>query len=147
MSIKRKIVSLHAPGTHQGFLGQGHAARAVIQRDFLESDPFIMLMDDQLDKQNDDPVGGPHPHAGFETVTLLIEGEIGDGAERMNTGDFQIMTAGSGIIHTETIQKKTRLRVLQLWLTLPAKQRWAVPRVQELSRENVPTIVEPGLSI
>ncbi|MBC7872396.1 MAG: pirin family protein, partial [Ferruginibacter sp.] len=119
----------------------------VIQRDFLESDPFIMLMDDQLDKQNDEPVGGPHPHAGFETVTLLIEGEIGDGPERMNPGDFQIMTAGSGIIHTETIKKKTRLRVLQLWLTLPAKQRWALPRVQDLSRENVPNVVEPGLSI
>jgi quercetin 2,3-dioxygenase len=55
-------------------------------------------MDDRLNKQNGEPVGGPHPHAGFETVSLLLEGEMGDGAYTMKGGDLQIMTAGSGII-------------------------------------------------
>jgi redox-sensitive bicupin YhaK (pirin superfamily) len=37
------------------------------------NDPFILLMDDHLDI-GDRPVGGPHPHAGFETVTLILDG-------------------------------------------------------------------------
>jgi redox-sensitive bicupin YhaK (pirin superfamily) len=73
-------------------------------------------MDDILDKQDGEPVGGPHPHAGFETVSLLLEGEVGDLAHKMKAGDLQMMAAGSGIIHTETIDTKTRMRLLQLWL-------------------------------
>src|SRR5436190_21201536 len=110
MSIKRKIDQVDIPPVQPGFLGAGHTARPVIQRSFSESDPFIMLMDDMLDKKDDQPVGGPHPHAGFETVSLLLEGEIGDDAHKMKGGDFQMMTAGSGIIHTETIDKKTKMR-------------------------------------
>jgi redox-sensitive bicupin YhaK (pirin superfamily) len=113
----------------------------------LESDPFIFLMDDWLDKKDDEPVGGPHPHAGFETVSLLLEGEIGDDAHKMKGGDFEIMTAGSGIVHTETIEKKTKLRLLQLWLALPKKDRWATPRVQDLPLEHVPTLNENGVVI
>jgi quercetin 2,3-dioxygenase len=77
MSIKRKLIQIDTPPEQAGFLGRGHIARPVIQRSFSESDPFIMLMDDILDKKDDIPVGGPHPHAGFETVSLLLEGEIG----------------------------------------------------------------------
>src|SRR6266542_2041324 len=114
MSIKRSLVQIDTPMGQPGFLGGGHIARPVIQRSFFESDPFIMLMDDILDKKDNEPTGGPHPHAGFETVSLLLEGEIGDEAHKMKAGDFQMMTAGSGIIHTETIEKKTRMRRLQL---------------------------------
>src|SRR5215204_4193850 len=107
--IKRKLIHIQTPPSQPGFLGTGHTARPVILRNFADSDPFIMLMDDQLDKQDDRPVGGPHPHAGFETVTLMVEGEMGDEVHVMKGGDFQMMTAGSGIIHTETIEKKTRM--------------------------------------
>src|SRR5438309_2521548 len=106
MTVKRKLTTIDTPQGQPGFLGNGHIARPVIQRSFAESDPFILLMDDMLDKQDEVPVGGPHPHAGFETVSLLLEGEIGDAAHRMHDGDFEMMTAGSGIIHTETIDKK-----------------------------------------
>src|SRR5438046_2379958 len=102
MSVKRKLIKIEAPKAHQGFLGSDHIARALIQNNFSESDPFILLMDDMLDKQDNEPVGGAHPHAGFETVTLLIEGA----GHSMKEGDFQIMTAGNGIIHAETIQDK-----------------------------------------
>ena len=104
-------------------------------------------MDDWLDKKDNIPVGGPHPHAGFETVSLLLEGEIGDEAHKMKGGDFQIMTAGSGIVHTKTIDKKSKLRLLQLWLNLPKKDRWATPRVQNLPLEHVPTSNEQGVVI
>ncbi len=147
MSIKRKLVRIHTPKGEPGFLGRGHTARPVITGSFSESDPFIMLMDDLLDKKDNEPVGGPHPHAGFETVSLLLEGEIGDEAHKMKGGDFQIMTAGSGIVHTETIDKIARMRLLQLWVNLPKKDRAATPRVQDLPLEHVPTLSEKGLNI
>src|ERR1700730_5105303 len=132
MSIKRKLIKIYTPPAHQGFLGPDHTARAIIQGSFPETDPFILLMDDILDKQDEEPVGGPHPHGGFETVTLVLEGELGNSTHKMKEGDFQIMTAGSGVVHTESIDKKAKMRILQLWLTLPKKDRWAKPRGQDI---------------
>jgi len=57
------------------------------------------------------------------------------------------MTAGSGIIHTETIEKKTRMRLLQLWLNLPKKNRWATPRVQDIVLDHVPKLSVNGVEI
>jgi quercetin 2,3-dioxygenase len=147
MSIKRKLVKIDTPQGQPGFLGPGHIARPVISGSFSDSDPFIMLMDDMLDKKDNEPVGGPHPHAGFETVSLLLEGEMGDEAHKMKGGDFQMMTAGSGIVHTETIEKVAKMRLLQLWLNLPKKDRAAVPRLQELPLEHVPAFSENGVTI
>lgn len=145
--MKRKLKLIYTPSAHQGFLGPGHTARAVVSGSFSQTDPFIILMDDMLDKQDENPVGGPHPHAGFETVSLLLEGEMGDEFHKMKAGDFQIMTAGSGVIHAETIDTKTKMRLLQLWLALPEKDRWATPRVQDLSLRDVPKVSENGLEI
>ena len=147
MLVKRKLVRQYKPAVHAGFLGAGHLARPVIQGNFLDTDPFIMLMDDMLDKKTDEPVGGPHPHAGFETVTLMLEGEMGDEAHTMKGGDLQMMTAGSGIIHTETIAKKMSMRLLQLWLTLPKNYRWTKPRVQDIPLNHVPKISVQGAEI
>jgi redox-sensitive bicupin YhaK (pirin superfamily) len=147
MSIKRKLTKIHTPQGQPGFLGPGHIARPVISGNFSDSDPFILLMDDMLDKKDNEPVGGPHPHAGFETVSLLLEGEMGDESHKMKGGDFQIMTAGSGIIHTETIEQKAKMRLLQLWLNLPKKDRTAAPRLQDLSFEDAPALSENGIAI
>lgn len=143
--MKRKLIKIYTPKGEPGFLGRGHMARPVITGSFSESDPFIMLMDDVLDKKDNEPVGGPHPHAGFETVSLLLEGEIGDDAHKMKGGDFQIMTAGSGIVHTETIDKIAKMRLLQLWVNLPKKDRSATPRVQDLPLEHVPSLSQNGV--
>jgi len=143
MTIKRKLISVQTPQPHQGFLGAGHTARAVIQTDYTQSDPFILLMDDMLDKKDEVPVGGPHPHAGFETVSLLIEGEMGG----MKAGGLQIMTAGSGVVHTETIDKKAKMHLMQLWLNLPKDKRWTTPKLQDLLLEDVPKVSEHGLDI
>jgi redox-sensitive bicupin YhaK (pirin superfamily) len=147
MSNKRRLIRKHEPGDNPGFLGAGHIARALIQGDFRDSDPFILLMDDMLDKKTNEPVGGPHPHAGFETVTLMLEGEIGDELHKMKAGDLQMMTAGGGVIHTETIDKKARMRLLQLWLNLPKKDRWTTPRVQDISVDHVPKISLEGVEL
>lgn len=147
MNTTKKLSRVYNPPSQPGFLGKGHIARPVIQIDFSESDPFIMLMDDLLDKKDNTPVGGPHPHAGFETVTLVIEGEFGDDSHKMKAGDFEMMTAGAGIVHTETIAKQTKLRLLQLWLNLPKKDRWAQPRVQKMPAEHVPSRKEDGVHV
>lgn len=147
MSIKRKLIKINTPEGQPGFLGAGHTARPVITGSFSDSDPFIMLMDDILDKKDNEPVGGPHPHAGFETVSLLLEGEMGDDVHKMKGGDFQIMTAGSGIVHTKTIDTIAKMRLLQLWLNLPKKDRAATPRVQDMPLEHVPSLSENGVHI
>jgi redox-sensitive bicupin YhaK (pirin superfamily) len=147
MSIIRKLVKINTPKEQPGFLGAGHIARPVISGSFSDSDPFIILMDDMLDKKDNEPVGGAHPHAGFETVSLLLEGEMGDEPHKMKDGDFQMMTAGSGVVHTETITKMAKMRLLQLWLNLPKKDRAAVPRLQELPLEHVPALSKKGVSI
>jgi len=147
MSNKRRLIRKYEPGDNPGFLGLGHIARALIQGDFRDTDPFILLMDDMLDKKTTEPVGGPHPHAGFETVTLMLEGELGDELHKMKAGDLQMMTAGSGIIHTETIEKKARMRLLQLWLNLPKKDRWTTPRVQDIPVDHVPKKSLEGMEL
>lgn len=147
MQTKRRIIQIDNPEIHPGFLGPGHTARSLIRKQFAESDPFILLMDDVIDKKDTKPVGGPHPHAGFETVTLLLEGEMGDDTHTMKQGDFQLMTAGSGVIHSEKIDKKIRVRTLQLWLNLPKKDRSVAPKLQDLPAANVPSIQKNGLQI
>jgi quercetin 2,3-dioxygenase len=143
--MQSKLASIQTPPPQQGFLGPGHVARAVIQKSFDQSDPFIMLMDDALQVPEGKPVGGPHPHAGFETVTLILDGS--NGHPGFNTGDFEMMTAGSGIIHTESIDPGTHVHLLQLWLTLPKKDRWTTPRVQKQTLDNVPKLKKDGLEI
>ena len=134
--IQRKIASIKTPHLHQGFLGQGHLAAAVIDgNNFVQTDPFILLMDDQLDLPGGPPVGGPHHHAGFETITLVLQGNEKD----WKTGSLELMTAGSGIIHTEEITSQTKMRILQLWLVLPPEKRWADPFLQQILLEDVPT--------
>ncbi|MHC2993729.1 pimeloyl-CoA dehydrogenase, partial [Pontibacter sp. HJ8] len=147
MSIKRKLVKVYTPNDEPGFLGPDHKARQIVRGDFKQTDPFILLMDDMLDKKDEKPVGGAHPHAGFETVSLLLEGQIGDDTHKMKSGDFQIMTAGSGIVHTETIDSIAKMRLLQMWLNLPKKDRWTTPKVQDLSWANTPKLSENGVSI
>src|SRR6476469_2836739 len=122
-AVRSRRIARRAPAAPlvPGFVGPGHlAAQLVGQDDFALSDPFILLMDDHLDI-GERPVGGPHPHAGFETVTLLLDGAIYDADEGgvINAGEVQWMTAGSGIIHGENVAARGEVRLLQLWLTLP----------------------------
>jgi redox-sensitive bicupin YhaK (pirin superfamily) len=145
--MNRKLDLIYTPPAQPGFLGPDHKARPVLRGSFAETDPFILLMDDMLDKKDTTPVGGPHPHAGFETVSLLLEGEIGDAQHKMQAGDFQIMTAGSGVVHTEIIEKKSKMRLLQLWLNLPDKHRWTSPRLQDLPMNDAPVVTNNGTSI
>ena len=130
MSSERRIARITTvPPPTPGFVGPGHLAAPVLSpEDFVHNDPFIALMDDHLDI-GDRPVGGPHPHAGFETVTLILDGSIYDRDEggTLNAGEVQWMTAGRGIIHGENVAANGKVRLLQLWLVLPPSERWTTP--------------------
>lgn len=144
--ISRKIERILNPRASQGFLGRGHTAIPVIDgSDFSRTDPFVLLMDDQLDLPGEGTVGGPHPHAGFEKVTLVLEGD--SSSDTFKTGDLEWMTAGSGIVHTEEISTKVKMRILQLWLVLPKAKRWTKPKWQKLHLENLPIKKEAGSEV
>src|SRR5438552_1455980 len=148
MLYQRRISRIYnVPELAPGFVGPGHLAAPVIPpEDFALSDPFILLMDDHFDI-GDRPVGGPHPHAGFETVTLLLQGSIYDRDEGgfIEAGEVQWMTAGRGIIHGENVGAKGKVRLLQLWLTLPKADRWTEPGFQTIHTDAVPVQRENGV--
>ncbi|MGD0494148.1 MAG: pirin family protein [Steroidobacteraceae bacterium] len=95
---------------------------------------------------------GPHPHRGFETVTLILEGELAhlDSAGHesiIRAGGVQWMTAGSGLVHAEISphsfkQRGGPLEILQLWVNLPARLKMTSPRYVGLQRDAIPTLVE-----
>lgn len=136
--IQRRIDKIGTGDYHRGFLGEGHMAKAIIDgQDFSYTDPFIILMDDKLDLPGGAPVGGAHPHAGFETVTLVLKGD----EKHFKTGSLELMTAGKGIVHTEEITSKTEMHILQLWLALPPEKRWVEPSWQLILKEEAPTLI------
>ena len=93
---------------------------------------------------------GPHPHRGFEPITLLFKGEqfhrdsLGNEMV-VKAGGVQWTTAGSGIIHAEAptkafVEKGGDLEGIQLWLNLPAKDKMMTPHYQYLEKEQIPVI-------
>ena len=147
-STRRVARVVRTPPLTQGFVGPGHLMTPVIGGgNFRMTDPFIMLADDHLDI-GDRPVGGAHPHAGFETVTLVLDGDIHDRDEggTIRAGEVQWMTAGSGIIHGENVAARGKVRLLQLWLTLPRADRWIAPAFQDLHADVIPMRRGPGYS-
>jgi quercetin 2,3-dioxygenase len=149
MSQRRIARTITPPPPAQGFIGEGHLAVMVVSPDeFATNDPFILLADDRLELRDGQPAGGPHPHAGFETVTFMLEGSIHDRDEGvLEAGDVQWMTAGRGIIHGESVTPRGKTRLLQLWLTLPKSQRDAAPGFRNIRRDSVPVRREAGAEV
>jgi redox-sensitive bicupin YhaK (pirin superfamily) len=140
-----RLVTLPPPGP--GFIGEGHTAIHVIDpREFATNDPFIMLADDRVDLPPGQRAGGPHPHAGFEILTFAVEGEARDRDEGLlRAGDVLWMTAGSGVVHNEDLEPLGKVRILQLWVTLPSASRWAAPRFEHVPRGDAPVREAPGI--
>ena len=63
------------------------------------------------------------------------------------TAEVQWMTAGRGIIHSENVRTKGKVRLLQLWLTLPKNKRWIAPDFQTINVNEVPVRRENGTEI
>lgn len=136
-----------APPPAPGFIGEGHTAVEVLAPTALDrSDPFMLLMDDRLDIRTRRQIGGAHPHAGLETVTLVLEGSLDDRDEgRLAAGDVLWMTAGRGIIHSEAVEAVGRSRVLQLWIALPGRDRSLAPGFEVVRRGEAPVFRAPGV--
>jgi hypothetical protein len=142
-SIARIVTT---PPPAPGFIGEGHTAVDVVTPAALEaSDPFVLLMDDRLDIKTRRQIGGAHPHAGIETVTLVLEGTLIDRDEgKLSAGDVLWMTAGRGIIHNEAVEVGGKARILQLWVRLPESDRATAPAFQMIRKASAPVRTEPG---
>lgn len=99
----------------------------------------------------DAPLGTPpHPHRGFETVTVVYEGALAhrDTAGHSGTlgaGDVQWMTAGAGLLHEERhepefARRGGTLELLQLWVNVPKKDKMAPPRYQNIRAATIPSV-------
>lgn len=134
------------PPPAPGFIGEGHTAVEVLDpAELALSDPFVLLMDDRLDLPARRQIGGPHPHAGLETVTLVLEGTVWDRHEgELTAGEVAWMTAGRGVVHNEHVEAAGHVRILQLWIGLPARVREAAPALTVLRRDAVPVRREIG---
>ncbi len=141
--VERRVRSVTtAP---RGFEGEGFPVRrAFAGVDMADLDPFIHL--DQMGEVEyapGEPKGTPwHPHRGFETVTYMIDGVLkhydsNGGGGLITDGDTQWMTAGAGILHIETppdelVMSGGLFHGFQLWVNLPAKDKFLPPRYQDL---------------
>jgi len=128
-----------------GFEGEGFPVRrAFAGVDLADLDPFVHL--DQMGEVEyapGEPKGTPwHPHRGFETVTYMIDGtfeheDSHGGGGVITNGDTQWMTAGAGILHIEKppealVVSGGLFHGFQLWVNLPARDKFLAPRYQDL---------------
>ena len=110
-------------------------------------DPFLMLDAFGSDAASDYIGGFPsHPHRGFETVTIMLEGRmrhqdsVGN-VGLLEPGSVQWMTAGRGIIHSEMPeQQEGRMAGFQLWVNLAAKDKMTAPAYRDVPPANVPAL-------
>src|SRR5437899_2633628 len=134
----------------RGFEGEGFPVRrAFAGVDLAELDPFVhMDQMGEVDYGPGEPKGTPwHPHRGFETATYMIDGtfqhqDSHGGGGVITDGATQWMTAGAGILHIETppealVVSGGLFHGIQLWVNLPARDKFTPPRYQSLEGEQV----------
>lgn len=153
----REILRIDPPPADH-WVGDGFPVRTLLshraQGDGVS--PFLLL--DYAGPMDFPPAATPrgvgaHPHRGFETVTIVLDGEI---AHRDSTGaggvigpgDVQWMTAGAGVLHEEMhtpafTRSGGRFEVVQLWVNLPAAHKTTAPRYQTLLYDAIPQVDLP----
>lgn len=150
----RQVLGIHsAPRQH--WVGDGFPVRTMLSHGSQGAhiSPFIML--DYAGPATFEPTTerrgvGQHPHKGFETVTIVYDGEVehrdstGAGGT-IGPGDVQWMTAAAGILHEEYhspafAAKGGNFEMVQLWVNLPAKDKSAKPGYQNLLDADIPVV-------
>jgi hypothetical protein len=140
---------------HSHWVGDGFPVRTLFSYNTpnAEVSPFLML--DYAGPFEFAPASKPrgvgfHPHRGFETVTLVYQGEVehldtaGNGG-RLCPGDVQWMTAAKGLLHEEMhstafTQRGGIFEAIQLWVNLPAKYKMVEPHYQSISNSDIPAV-------
>ncbi|WP_043740266.1 pirin family protein [Thioalkalivibrio nitratireducens] len=153
----KKILGVHsAPSRH--WVGDGFPVRSMFsyERHGQAISPFLLL--DYAGPMHFAPGHRPrgvgeHPHRGFETVTIVYQGEVEHldstgGGGRIGPGDVQWMTAASGILHQEFhseafTRRGGTLEMVQLWVNLPATNKMSAPGYQPLLDLDIPAIDLP----
>lgn len=154
--MKKILGTYSAPGGH--WVGDGFPVRSIFSYNShgQHVSPFLLL--DYAGPARFEPAPKPrgvgeHPHRGFETVTIVYDGEVehrdstGAGG-KIGPGDVQWMTAASGILHQEYHSHDfTRsggpFEMVQLWVNLPAKDKMSAPRYQTLLNTDIPKVALP----
>lgn len=154
----KKVLGVYS-SARPHWVGDGFPVRTLFSHQTHGQDvsPFLML--DYAGPAQFSPVAqargvGQHPHRGFETVTIVYQGEVehldstGSGG-LIGPGDVQWMTAGSGILHEEFhskdfTQNGGTLEMVQLWVNLPAKDKLTAPGYQSLLNRDIPCLPLPG---
>ena len=150
--MKKVLGVFDAPEMH--WVGDGFPVRPMLSAQLSDlADPFLML--DYAAPFAFSPTHqrrgvGQHPHRGFETVTIVYQGELehrdstGAGGT-IGPGDVQWMTAASGIIHEEFhseafAKSGGAMEMVQLWVNLPRKDKSAAPGYQTLKNADIPNV-------
>jgi len=143
-------------GSH--WVGDGFPVRTLFAYPNLGSvlSPFLLL--DYAGPREFSPTSqrlgvGEHPHRGFETVTIVYDGEVehrdsSGGGGRIGPGDVQWMTAAAGIVHEEFhgrdfARRGGRFEMVQLWVNLPSKYKMTAPRYQSILNSQIPVVSLP----
>lgn len=128
-------------------------------RTLTQIDPFLLIhhLQPYVIKSGDDLRIPPHPHAGFEVVTYLLEGDFFHRDSKGHNheaggGDINWMTSGSGIIHSEGptpafLNKGGTIELLQVWINLPASRKNLPASFHHYPKEILPVVNKPGMSI
>ena len=139
----------------QHWVGDGFPVQSIFSyRDIHEEMSPFLLMDyaapTRFEPTTQRRGVGQHPHRGFETVTIVYEGQVShhdstDAGGTIGPGDVQWMTAGSGIVHEEYhgedyARKGGPFEMIQLWVNLPAKAKMAAPGYQGITNQQIPEI-------
>ena len=153
----KKILGVYsAPGQH--WVGDGFPVRSLFSYDGLgqQLSPFLLL--DYGGPTHFEPTSqrrgvGQHPHRGFETVTIVYEGEVehrdsSGGGGKIGPGDVQWMTAASGILHEEYHSEAFgraggAFEMVQLWVNLPSRDKMAPAGYQTLLDAEIPAVDLP----
>ena len=145
-------------GFEPHWVGDGFPVRSLFSysADADVHDPFLLL--DYAAPFEFSPGAAPrgvgeHPHRGFETVTIVYQGELehrdsGGNQGKIGPGDVQWMTAASGVVHEEFhseafTQRGGTFEVAQLWVNLPAREKMSPPRYQEIRDADIPRVELP----
>ena len=92
----------------------------------------------------------PHPHAGIEVLSYLLEGgmehrdSLGN-TDRLGPGDAQVMHAGRGLLHAE--RPFGPRHGLQMWTNLPPALKMSEPAYRSLRAAQIPEIARDGARV